>query len=266
MFGALKHRFVPKRPEDAAQSALAAARLKSEFLANISHEIRTPLNGVLGMTSLLLDTPLNEQQKDFARTAQASAESLLNLVNDILDFSKLEAGQLSFNEVEFNVVDAVQSAVRALADRAHRKGLSVSVRIDPDVPAELRGDPGRLRQVLLKIVGNAVKFTDSGEIGLTVSTHRETESHVGLSFAVRDTGIGIPEAVQSRLFTPFTQGDGSRTRKYAGAGLGLAISRQIVEMMGGSIAVQSAVGKGSTFTFTVMLGRATAHRRHRGVA
>jgi two-component system, sensor histidine kinase and response regulator len=238
-----------------AQDSPAAARMKSEFLANMSHEMRTPLNGVLGMTALLLDTPLDDKQKDLAETARASAVSLLHIVDDLLDFSRIESGNLAFEETDFDIVDAIESAIAALAAPAHRQGLELVLHIAGDVPRRLRGDAARVRQVLTNIAGNAVKFTDRGEVVISVARHSDTGSHVALTFSVRDTGIGIPDAVRPRLFTPFTQADGSMTRKYGGAGLGLAISRRLVERMGGTIAVESAPGAGSTFAYALQLRR-----------
>jgi len=259
MFGKLLQKFGGQRitqpidPAPQAHEAPSAARVKSEFLANMSHEIRTPLNGVLGMTSLLLDTPLDEQQKDLAQTARASAESLLHIVDDLLDFSRIESGNLSFEEADFDLIDAVESVLGTLAVSAHRQGLDITLDIAADVPAVLRGDAARVRQVLTNVAGNAVKFTDSGEVAVTVTLQRDTGSHVTLGFTVSDTGIGIADSVRPRLFTPFTQADGSMTRKYGGAGLGLAISRRIVERMGGNIAVESTAGGGSVFTYTLQL-------------
>jgi two-component system, sensor histidine kinase and response regulator len=264
MFSKLLEKFGGQRiakaidPAPHAHDAPSAARVKSEFLANMSHEIRTPLNGVLGMTSLLLDTPLDEQQKDLAETARASAESLLHIVDDLLDFSRIESGNLSFEEADFDLVDAVESVLGTLAVPAHCQGLDLALEIAADVPAMLRGDSARVRQVLTNILGNAVKFTDCGEVVVTVALQAETETHVTLAFTVRDSGIGIPDSVRPHLFTPFTQADGSMTRKYGGAGLGLAISRRIVERMGGSIAVQSTPGAGSVFSYTLRLRRPEA--------
>ena len=235
--------------------------LKSQFLANMSHEVRTPMNGIIGMTGLVLDTDLDDEQREYLNHVKSSANSLLIVINDILDFSKIEAGKLNLDRVEFAPRRVIGAALKSVAVRAHEKELEVICEVDPKIPETMLGDPVRVNQILVNLAGNAIKFTERGELLVSAELTAETDGLMELCFTVADTGIGIAKEKQREIFQAFNQADGSITRRYGGTGLGLAISSQLVEMMGGRIRVESEPGHGSRFIFTAIFGTAPAPRR-----
>lgn len=239
----------------ARDAAVEASRAKSEFLATMSHEIRTPMNAIVGMAELLAETPLNEEQQEYVQILKRGGDNLLNLINDILDLSKVESGHLELEEIEFNLQDFVERTIEFMAVRAHQKNLELAYHLPQDAPGAVIGDANRLRQILVNLLGNAIKFTETGEVVVDVHLSPEDEEKkCELLFSVRDTGIGVPGDKIQAIFDPFTQADSSTTRKYGGTGLGLGISKKLVELMGGKMWVESEVGKGSTFSFVVRLG------------
>ncbi|MBC8165371.1 MAG: response regulator [Bryobacteraceae bacterium] len=242
----------------ARDAALEVARIKTQFVANMSHEIRTPVHGVIGMTALLLGTNLTPEQIDFTEAIRSSAEALRGIMDDVLDLSKIEAGSMTLRPVDFELASVVTAALGVIGEAACNKGLDVSVSLDERLPRRLRGDAGRLRQVLINLIGNAAKFTERGEVAIDIAQDRDCDGHLWIRFQVRDTGIGIPLEAHSYLFQPFRQADGSSTRRHGGAGLGLTMCKMFVELMGGQIGFESVPERGSTFWFTVQVEKSNA--------